>query len=157
MLRREQQIGYVLCGVAAAGSAAVASSKGHDHTLLGLLGIGATLGLIMAVRHGHRIITALTGFVSGLVLSYFFPLEVAFLIFSGYLMMRTSNGQAKIRRAQAPMSASERRAAAADRAAAKAQARAARRKGPAQNAPAPKTPPANRRYTPPKNKPTRPS
>ncbi len=78
-----------------------AATAGHN-VLIGALGGGACLALFLAVRHGHRIITAFVGFLAGLALTFFFPLEVAFLIFSGYLMMRTSNAQGKLRRAQGP-------------------------------------------------------
>jgi hypothetical protein len=152
MLHREQQIGYVMAGVAAAGSVAAATT-GHN-VLIGALGGGAGVALILAVRYGHRIITAFVGFLAGLALTFFFPLEVAFLIFSGYLMMRTSNAQGKLRRAQGSMTAADRRAAGAARAQAKAAARAARRAGPVPPS-ATKIPAPNRRYTPPKSKPTR--
>lgn len=150
MLRREQQVGYVLAGVAAAGAAAV-GAFGQHHLLLTALGLTATVLYILAVRRGHRILTAIAGFATALAFFYFFPLELALLLFSAYLMMRTSNAQGKIRRSQPPLTAAQRREAAAARAAARAQ----RRKGPAGEVVVVKTPPPNRRYTPPKGKPTR--
>jgi hypothetical protein len=155
MIRREQQIGYVLAGVAAAGGVSAATT-GHDLIVGALAIVGAVL-LALAARHGHRIITAFTGFLAGFVLSrFFFPLEIILLVYSGYLMMRTSSAQGKIRRAQPVLSAAERREAAAARAA----ARAARKMGATGATPATaavKTPPPNRRYTPPKPKPVRPA
>jgi hypothetical protein len=110
----------------------------------------ASVVLAYAVRRGHRIFSAAAGFLAGLAFFYFFPIELACLVFSGYLMMRTSNAQSKIRRSQPPMTAAQRRAAAEARAAARAQ----RKKGGADDVVAvTKSPPPNRRYTPPKSKP----
>jgi hypothetical protein len=148
MLPREQQVGYLLAGVVAAGSVAIAGLAAHNLWAAGA-GVAAAAALYFAVRHGQRVIAAMAGFLAGLAFFYFFPLEVACLIYSGYLMMRTSNAQNKARRSQGPMTPAQRRAAAE----ARAQARSARRKGAVAQAPAPKTPPPNRRYTPPKPKP----
>jgi hypothetical protein len=147
---REQRIGYVLAGVAAAGSAGVALVGSHD-VLLAVIGALSTALLVVAVRHGQRVFTALAGFACGIALSYFLPLELACVVYSGYLVMRTSNAQNKARRAQPTMTAAERRAAAQARAATKAR----RKGGAADGAPLAKTPAPNRRYTPPKSKPTR--
>jgi len=151
MLRLEQQVGYVLAGVAAAGAVSAATA-GHD-IAVGALGIAASVVLALAIHHGHRIITAITGFLAGFVLATFFlPLEIILLIYSGYLMMRTSNAQSKARRAQPTMTSAQRREAAAARSA----ERAKRKKGGAVAPTVAKTPPPNRRYTPPKPKPVRP-
>ena len=152
---REQRIGYVLAGVAAAGSAGAALVGSHD-VLLAAIGALSTALLVVAVRHGQRVFTALAGFLCGIALSYFPPLELACVAYSGYLVMRTSNAQNKARRAQPTMTAAERRAAAQARAAAKASRRKGAAKGAASgSAPVTKTPAPNRRYTPPKSKPTR--
>lgn len=149
MIRREQQIGYVLAGVSAAGAVSVAVVSGN--LLIAALEAAATVLLLLAVRRGHRILTAAAGFVGGLTFTFVFPLELAFLAFSGYLMMRTSNAQAKVRRSQPRMTPAERRAAADARAA----ARRRRRSGDTAPEASVKTPAANRRYTPPKSKATR--
>ncbi|MDQ1426650.1 MAG: hypothetical protein QOK39_126 [Acidimicrobiaceae bacterium] len=151
MRRREQQIGFVLAGVGAAGALSVGIA-GQAQAWLAGLGVVAAIVFTLAVRRGHRIMTAVAGFLAGLAVSYIVPLQLGFLFYSGYLMMRTSNAQGKARRAQGPVTPAQRREMAAARAAARAQ----RRRGPA--APAPvvtKTPPPNRRYTPPKAKPIR--
>ncbi len=151
MLRWEQQIGYVLAGVAAAGSVAIAVN-GQRILLFAAMGLAATVLLTLAVRHGQRIIAAVAALLAGLAFFYSAPLQLAFLFFSGYLMMRTQSAQGKIRRSQPPMTAAERRAAAQARAA----ARSRRRHGSAEEATTTaKTPPPNRRYTPPKAKQTR--
>ena len=149
MIRREQQIGYVLAGVSAAGAVSVTAVSGNF--LLGGLEAAATVLLLFAVRRGHRILTAAAGFLGGLTFTVVFPLELAFLAYSGYLMMRTSNAQAKLRRSQPRMTPAERRAATDARAA----ARRRRRSGDATPETSVKTPAANRRYTPPKSKATR--
>ena len=148
MLRLEQQVGYVLAGVAAAGSVS-AATLGHQ-VLVGVIGLVTTAVLTLAVRKGHRILAAAGAFLTGFtVATYFVPFEIILLIYGGFLMMRTSSAQGKARRAQATMSAAERREAAAARAAARAQRR---RGAAAPSAAAAKTPPPNRRYTPPKPK-----
>lgn len=149
MIRREQQIGYVLAGVSAAAAVSIAAIGGN--LLVGALEAGATVLLLLAVRRGHRILTAAAGFLGGLAFTVVFPIELAFLAFSGYLMMRTSNAQAKVRRSQPRLSPAERRAAADARAA----ARRRRRSGDPAPEASVKTPAANRRYTPPKSKATR--
>ncbi len=150
MLLREQQVGYVLAGVAAAAAVSIAVTGDGSLALGGVGAVGAVL-LLLAVRHGHRIMTAAAGFLVGLAFTFFFPLELAFLVFSGYLMMRTSNAQAKLRRAQGPITPAQRRAAAEARAA----ARSRRRKGEVETTVTVKSPAPNRRYTPPKGKATR--
>jgi hypothetical protein len=148
MLRLEQQVGYVLAGVAAAGSVS-AATIGHQ-PIVGLIGLVTTAVLTLAVRKGHRILAAAGAFLTGFtVATYFVPFEIVLLIYGGFLMMRTSSAQGKARRAQAPMTAAQRREAATARAAARAQRR---RGGVATPAAAVKTPPPNRRYTPPKPK-----
>ncbi len=151
MRHREQQIGFVLAGVGAAGALSVGIA-GQAQPWLAGLGVAAAIVFTLAVRRGHRIMTAVAGFVAGLAVSYIVPLQLGFLFYSGYLMMRTSNAQGKARRAQGPVTPAQRR----EMAAARAAARAERRRGPAASAPVvTKTPPPNRRYTPPKAKPTR--
>jgi hypothetical protein len=133
-----------------------AAFVGSHDVLLAIIGALSVALLLVAVRHGQRVFTALAGFLAGLALSYFLPLELAFVVYSGYLVMRTSNAQNKARRAQPPMTPAQRRAAAEARAGARAQRRKGGPKdGTAPSAPAAKTPAPNRRYTPPKSKPTR--
>jgi len=150
MLRLEQQVGFVLAGVGAAGAVTV-GVVGQHHLLLTAIGLVGTVVFTLAVRRGHRMITAVAGFLAALAFFYFFPLELALLLYSAFLMIRTNNAQSKIRRSQPPMTAAQRREAAAARTAARAQ----RRKGAGSDAVVVKTPPPNRRYTPPKSKPTR--
>jgi hypothetical protein len=148
---REQRIGYILAGFAAAAAAGVALTGPHD-VLLGAIGALATALLVVAVRHGQRVFTALAGFLVGIALSQLLPLELACVAYSGYLVMRTSNAQNKARRAQPVLTAAERRVAAQARAAAKASRKGRAAPGVAAVS---KTPAPNRRYTPPKSKPTR--
>jgi hypothetical protein len=149
MLPLEQRAGYILAGVVAAGSVAVAGIGAHN-VWAAAAGVAASAVLYVAVRHGHRVWTAMAGFLAGLAFFYFFPLELACLGFSFYLMMRNSNAQAKARRAQPSRTPAERRAAAAARAAARTQRR---RGGSVAEVATPKSPAPNRRYTPPKAKP----
>lgn len=150
MLRLEQQIGYVMAGVSLATSVTL-GARLHN-TLLTVAGVLGTIVFLIAVRRGHRIFTALAGFLCALAISTYFPIEIAMLIYSGYLMMRTSNAQGKLRRSQPQMSRAERQEANAARIAAK---RVSRNKRAAQPAPVSNKPPANSRYTPPKPKPVR--
>ncbi|MDQ1441158.1 MAG: hypothetical protein QOG97_1386, partial [Acidimicrobiaceae bacterium] len=62
---REQRIGYILAGFAAAAAAGVALTGPHD-VLLGAIGALATALLVVAVRHGQRVFTALAGFLVGI-------------------------------------------------------------------------------------------
>lgn len=151
MLRREQQIGYVLAGVAAAGSVFAATAGGLP--ALGLIGVATSILLLLATWKGHRVLAGGASLVASLAGAvYFVPIEIGLVVFGGYLFWRTSNAQAKLRRAQSPQTAAERREAAAARAA----ARAEKRRGTKTPAASARTPVASRRYTPPKAKPVRP-
>ncbi|HEX3425267.1 MAG TPA: hypothetical protein VHT30_03990 [Acidimicrobiales bacterium] len=149
MLRWEKQAGSVVAGVSAAGGLLV-TFAGHD-ALAGLLAVAASGILLFGVRRGHRVIAALSGLPS-LVLAKYLPVEIVLLAFVLFLMLRTSNAQSKLRRSMPRQTPAERRAAAD----AQAAERKAKRRGQAP-APAVKTPPKNRRYTPPKAKPKRPA
>ncbi len=153
MLPLEQRLGFILAGVVAAGSIAVAGIGAHNGWAAAA-GVAASAVLYFAVRKGHRVLTAMAGFLAGLAFFYFFPLELACLGYSFYLMMRNSNAQAKARRTQPHLTPAERRAAAAARATKRSNRRG---NGAAAQVAAPKTPIPNRRYTPPKARPARPS
>jgi hypothetical protein len=154
MQGREQQIGYLLAGFAAVSAIALAALGGGTAAMVqGGVGVVAAAGLALASRHGQRIITSFAALFTGFLL-VFLPLELLYLVFSGYLMWRTSQGQAKLAAAKPRLSAQERRQAKA----AKSAARGSKTKpgagdGRDDAAPAlPRQPAANRRYTPPKSK-----
>ena len=148
MLPWEQQIGYGVAGVGAAGG--VLEGIANHNGLAAGLSIGAAVLLLLGVRHGQRVVAALAGLPS-VVVAQFIPIQLIMMGYVFYLIMRTSNGQSKLRRSQPRLSAADRRAA--------AEARIAEKKAKRKGLPPPsaaKRPPANKRYTPPKPKRTPP-
>jgi predicted lipid-binding transport protein (Tim44 family) len=147
MLPLERQIGFGLTAFGA-GLAAVSLTAGSD-PLAPLAGMIAALGLGVAVWRAHRIIAMFAGLIVGFAVG--FPVEVLFVGYSGFLMIRFNKAQAK-RNASRPRPTPQQRQ----------QARAAR--GTARTAAAgtksaasssARQPAPNRRYTPPKAKPAK--
>ena len=143
MTAREQQIGFAVAALGLVVSVAAAAAGGD--ALLAVIAGLAAIGLGVASRYGHRIVTAFVAILGGF--AFVVPANVAFLGYGGYLMWQSSRAQAKLRASQPRMTPAERRAA-------KAARRAAKRGEPVPAAA--KRPTRNRRYTPPKAKPGRP-
>ena len=143
MTAREQQIGFVVAALGLVVSVAAAAAGGD--ALLAVIAGLAAIGLGVASRYGHRIVTAFVAILGGF--AFVVPANFAFLGYGGYLMWQSSRAQAKLRASQPRMTPAERRAA-------KAARRAAKRGEPVPAAA--KRPTRNRRYTPPKAKPGRP-
>ncbi len=142
MLLREQQFGYALAalGVVAGVVWAVTGAA-----LIGILGVVSGVLLALAVRRGQRIIACFAALLAGfLVGSGYVALEVLFLAYSGWMMLRVSKAQGQLRATQPRPTPRQRREA--------KQARS-RPSGDGKAAPSSRQPTANRRYTPPKSKP----
>jgi hypothetical protein len=149
MLRIEQQVGWMLVAVMAAGVAGSWASdviKGDSKAIsLAAIGLGLTAVLAAAVWYGRRLIAAFAGMAAGLapVKTGYVVVSFACLAYGGYLMFRNTFAQRKAAMARPrrpPRAARTRSGKAAAGAAAAAAADGARR------------PSANRRYTPPKAK-----
>ena len=143
MTAREQQIGFAVAALGLVVSVAAAAAGGD--ALLAVIAGLAAIGLGVASRYGHRIVTAVVAILGGF--AFVVPANFAFLGYGGYLMWQSSRAQAKLRASQPRMTPAERREA-------KAARRAAKRGEPVPAAA--KRPTRNRRYTPPKAKPGRP-
>ena len=143
MTAREQQIGFAVAALGLVVSVAAAAAGGD--ALLAVIAGLAAIGLGVASRYGHRIVTAFVAILGGF--AFVVPANFAFLGYGGYLMWRSSRAQAKLRASQPRMTPAERREA-------KEARRAAKRGEPVPAAA--KRPTRNRRYTPPKAKPGRP-
>ena len=143
MTAREQQIGFAVAALGLVVSVAAAAAGGD--ALLAVIAGLAAIGLGVASRYGHRIVTSFVAILGGF--AFVVPANFAFLGYGGYLMWQSSRAQAKLRASQPRMTPAERRAA-------KAARRAAKRGEPVPAAA--KRPTRNRRYTPPKAKPGRP-
>ena len=141
MLPREQQFGYALAALGVV-SGVVWAVTGAG--LLGLLGAAAGVLLGLAVRHGQRVITCFAALLAGFLLGGYLPLEVLFLAYSGWLMLRVSKAQGQLRAAQPRRTSGQRREAKVAR---------SRPGGDGTTGPGPRQPTANRRYTPPRSKP----
>ena len=142
MTAREQQIGFAVAALGLVVSVAAAAAGGD--ALLAVIAGLAAIGLGVASRYGHRIVTAFVAILGGF--AFVVPANFAFLGYGGYLMWQSSRAQAKLRASQPRMTPAERREA-------KAARRAAKRGEPVPAAA--KRPTRNRRYTPPKAKPGR--
>ena len=135
MTAREQQIGFAVAALGLVVSVAAAAAGGD--ALLAVIAGLAAIGLGVASRYGHRIVTAFVAILGGF--AFVVPANFAFLGYGGYLMWQSSRAQAKLRASQPRMTPAERRAA-------------------TRGEPVPaaaKRPTRNRRYTPPKAKPGR--
>jgi hypothetical protein len=139
MTAREQQIGFAVAALGLVVSVASAAAGGN--VVLAAIGAVAAVGLGVASRYGHRIVTAFVAILGGFPVAL--PANFAFLGYGGYLMWQSSRAQAKLRASQPRMRPAERREA-------KEARRAAKRGEPIPAAA--KRPTKNRRYTPPKAK-----
>jgi hypothetical protein len=153
MLPLERQIGFALTAFGA-GLAAVSIAAGND-PLAPLAGLIATLGLGVAVWRAHRVIAMFAGLIVAFAVG--FPVEVLFLGYSGFLMLRFNKAQAKRNASRPRQTAKQRQEAKAARRAGRGRATGAG-PGPGKGA-SPSSvvrqPVPNRRYTPPKAKPVK--
>jgi uncharacterized membrane protein YgcG len=163
MLEREQQLAYILAGLAMVASVGLVVAGSSPWWTLLLGGAGAA-ALVISTRRGHRIVTAFVAMAVGFVIP-FLPLELLALVYAGFIMLRTSKAQAKI-------NANKPRLTPAQRAEQRRQRREARRSGSSARGSSargsgargsgaggsgagqdarPVRPTASRRYTPPKS------
>jgi len=155
MLPLERQIGFALTAFGA-GLAAVSIAAGND-PLAPLAGLIATLGLGVAVWRAHRVIAMFAGLIVAFAVG--FPVEVLFLGYSGFLMLRFNKAQAKRNASRPRQTAKQRQEAKAARRAGRGRATGAGPgpgpgKGASQSSVV-RQPVPNRRYTPPKAKPVK--
>ena len=155
MLPLERQIGFALTAFGA-GLAAVSIAAGND-PLAPLAGLIATLGLGVAVWRAHRVIAMFAGLIVGFAVG--FPVEVVFLGYSGFLMLRFNKAQAKRNASRPRQTAKQRQEDKAARRAGRGRATGAGPgpgpgRGASPSSPV-RQPVPNRRYTPPKAKPVK--
>lgn len=151
MLPVERQVGFGLAVVGAvAGIVIGAVGRVPELTAVWLVAVGI---LALAVRRGHRVYTSIASLVAGIAIGAVLPILPVQLPFMGYglwIMLRTSKAQGKVNAARPRMTPQQRRQAREARAASKSGKSAAA--GPAEGSGS-RQPSANRRYTPPKTKP----
>jgi hypothetical protein len=155
MTAKERQYGLVLAVLCLAGIAGPwlpKAASGDSHAAwLCVAGSALALALAAACRRGHRVVGTFAAVLAGLVPARFaaaFPIQLACLVYGGWLMLSTNRA---VRRQNLADGLSP-----ADRARARRQARAsrgARRGRPSEAAPiAGRQPARSKRYTPPQKK-----
>jgi hypothetical protein len=152
MTAKERQYGLVLAVVCLAGVAGPwlpkAASGDSNAAWLCVASSVLAMALAAACRRGHRVVGTFTAVLAGVVPARFaaeFPIQLACLVYGGWLMLNTNRAVRRqtLARGRSP----------ADRAKARRDAKAARRRRPSEAAPTIGRQPArSKRYTPPQKK-----